>query len=360
MDRAKRWVRGGVVPAFFALACDGSAHRTQPAAVKAEAGPEPVPASALTVAPPKIVRLAPSADCVQPSPVQNCASGYCEVPPGCFIMGAPRGEPGAGKYSNIQVQVSLTHGFLIGQSELTRSAWSETGWGQPTRKLRAGEVDCLESDCAVGNVSFFDALRYANWLSEREGLPPCYELTDCTGEVGLDLACSGVHWTSDSAYACEGYRLPTEAEWEYAARAGTISAFYGGESVSTVLGECLAEPALDSIGWYCKNSQGRPYAVAQKLPNGWGLYDVHGNLGEWVNDLFDGLGYGQGPLVDPRGTLTPGQDLLPNPTEIEIRVFRGGGYAIPGDSCTAADRGGARSRDTSMGLGFRLVRTRAP
>ena len=131
--------------------------------------------------------------------------------------------------------------------------------------------------------------------------------------------------------------------------------------MSNVPGECLAEPALEPSGWYCKNSDNRPHSVAQKLPNAWGLYDVHGNLGEWVNDLFDGLGYGQGPLLDPRGTQTPGQDLLPNPTEFELRVFRGGVYSAPGDVCTAAERGGsARSHDTSLGLGFRLVRTREP
>jgi len=111
MGKTKHWVMG-MLPTFVALGCDGSAPRAQPAPVKVEAGPEPAPASGLPVAPPEIERLAPSADCVQPPPVQRCASGYCEVLPGCFIMGAPRGERGAGKYSNIQVQVTLTHGFL--------------------------------------------------------------------------------------------------------------------------------------------------------------------------------------------------------------------------------------------------------
>ena len=359
MGKAKHWVVG-VLPAFVALACDGSARRLQPVPAKVEAGSQPEPASASPVAPPEIVRLEPSADCVQPAPVPRCASGYCEIPPGCFIMGAPRGEPGAGKYSNIQVEVSLTRGFLIGQTELTRSAWLETGWGKPKRAFVVGVADCLEPECAVGNVSFFDALRYANWLSEREGLRPCYELTACSGEVGLDLACSGVRLTSEGAYGCEGYRLPTEAEWEYAVRAGTTSAFYGGESVSTVLNECLQESGLDSFGWYCHNSDERPHAVAQKLPNAWGLHDAHGNLGEWVNDLHDGLGYGQGPLVDPRGTLTPGHDLLPPGTEMKARVFRGGGYVIPGDSCTAADRGSAPSHMSSASVGFRLARTITP
>lgn len=305
-------------------------------------------------------RLEPASDCVQPVAAQRCAGGYCEVRSGCFIMGAPRGEPGAGRYSNTQVQVTLTHGFLIGQTELTRSDWLATGWGKPKRNLVDGEGDCLESSCAVNNVSFYDALRYANWLSEREGLRPCYELTGCTGEVGFDLVCSGVEVTSESAYACEGYRLPMEAEWEYAARAGTNTAFYGGASVATLFGECVAEPSLDAIGWYCHNSGMRPHPVAEKRPNPWGLYDMHGNLGEWVNDLRDGLGYGKGPLVDPRGTMTPGQTLLPSPGQSELRVFRGGVHTASGDSCTSANRLGVRSLMSSSGLGFRLARTMNP
>lgn len=248
MEEAKRW-NPGVLATLVALACDGSAHRTRPVPVIAEAGPEPASVPALPVTPPMIERLAPTADCTQPSPVQRCADGYCEVAPGCFIMGAPRG--------------------------------------------------------------FCDALRYANWLSERNGLRPCYELTSCAGEVGLDLACSGVRLTGESACACEGYRLPSEAEWEYAARAGTISAFYSGESVSTELGECVMEPALEPSGWYCKNSENHPHTVAQKQPNAYGLYDMHGNLGEWASDLHDGLGCGQGPLIDPRGTKTPGKTCCP-------------------------------------------------
>jgi formylglycine-generating enzyme required for sulfatase activity len=130
--------------------------------------------------------------------------------------------------------------------------------------------------------------------------------------------------------------------------------------VSTQLGECLTEPALEPTGWYCKNSDNHPHAVAQKQPNAYGVYDMHGNVGEWVNDLHDGLGYGQGPLIDPRGTKTPGQDLLPNPTEIEFRVVRGGWYVAPGDSSTAADRGSAGSQEAATAFGFRLVRTKAP
>jgi formylglycine-generating enzyme required for sulfatase activity len=288
------------------------------------------------------------------------------VEPGCFIMGAPRDEPGAGRVSNVQVQVTLTRPFEIGRTEVTREAWSATGWPLPMRNVPVGEGACEDPTCPVGNVSFLDAIRYANWLSEKEQLDPCYVIEGCSGEVGVSLECTTVQWAAASGYECSGYRLPMEAEWEYAARAGTSTAFYTGEAVSTQLNECVPEPALEAVAWYCNNSGERAHPVAQKQANALGLHDMLGNLYEWCNDYRDGLGYGEGPLIDPPGQLTPGRDLLPaalpngEDGRTHARVLRGGDYVLPGDACTAADRGASGpSHTSSAALGFRLVRSLA-
>ena len=214
-----------------------------------------------------------------------------------------------------------------------------------------------------GQRQLLRPLCYANALSEREGQTPCYELGQCTGSIGRNLACESVLLTADTAYECEGYRLPMEAEWEYATRAGTISTFYGGEAVGANYVDCIAEPGLMDVGWYCENSDMRSHPVGQKQPNAWGLHDLHGSLFELCNDYFDGLGYGEGPLVDPPGTQTPGRDLyptvLPNGSDglISNRVARGGSYNLKAATATAANRFPAPNVDTSEVLGFRLVRT---
>lgn len=365
-----RVIRAGLGGLLVALACN-AAQNEKRAALPA-GGSAQTPAeegneghATLLDLPPLPVRLEPSPDCVQPLPREQCADGYCRVEPGCFIMGAPRDEIGAGKHSNIQAQVRLTHPFLMGRTEVTRSAWLEAGWGPPRRNEPIGAGSCEEPECPVSNVSFFDAIQYANSRSQREGLAPCYQLAGCTGEVGLDFVCTEVLVTSPSPYECEGYRLPMEAEWEYAARAGTTTAFYGGEAVSTTLGECVPEPALDPIGWYCHNSGERAHPVAGKLPNAWGLHDLHGNLWEWCNDVRDtGAGYGEGPLVDPLGVLISARNLVPLSTDgsglSAARVLRGGIYTASGDFSTAAKRGEGSSFRGSAAVGFRLVRTVRP
>jgi sulfatase modifying factor 1 len=305
--------------------------------------------------------LEPAADCVHPTPVADCRDGECRIVHGCFVMGAPRDELGAGANSNVQAQVTLTRNFWMMQGEVTNAQWAAAGWGMPERDVDIGTSSCSDSSCPVGNVSFFDAVTYANWRSTSDGLPACYTLMGCAGRVGADLACESVILTSASAYECEGYRLPTEAEWEYAARAGTTTAFYSGGIESRSLGECVLEPMLEQHAWYCYNSQGRAHPAGENSPNGWGLFDMLGNMFEWTNDLRDGLGYGIGPLMDPPGRLTPERDLTPKDVDgkalLAGRVIRGGNYVSAGDGCAAAKRSQASSHRGSSGVGFRLVRT---
>src|SRR5690606_38984567 len=125
------------------------------------------------------------------------------------------------------------------------------------------------------------------------GLPACYSVAQCECSDGQECHfgdrqnCAYAMETTEDPYACEGYRLPTEAEWEYAARAGTQTAFYNGDITpySGLIERCEEDANLDKNAWYCKNADG-PKPVAQKAPNGWGLYDMLGNVEEWTSDPY--------------------------------------------------------------------------
>src|SRR5690606_9896104 len=158
--------------------------------------------------------------------------------------------------------------------------------------------------------------------------------------------------SAESVYACEGYRLPTEAEWECAARAGTRTTFYSGEiTPHDRLGKCLEDPALDTVSWYCANSGDQAHPVGAKEPNDWGLYDVLGNVGEW---FYDG-GYSHrpaGPLIDPVLRVDPagGRPL----------AGQGGGYYSARASFHRAANRMSGFLDNARrfpSYGFRLART---
>ena len=140
----------------------------------------------------------------------------------------------------------------------------------------------------VEQVRWSDAVKFCNKRSHLEGLQPCYDLGT---------------WKCN--FEANGYRLPTEAEWEYACRAGTSSAFFFGDSPAK----------LGEYAWFDKNSAGRPHPVGQKRPNPWGLYDICGDVWEWCNDFYKVDYYQEAPPQDPRG-----------PSVGETKVVRGGAW----------------------------------
>jgi formylglycine-generating enzyme required for sulfatase activity len=178
----------------------------------------------------------------------------------------------------------------------------------------------------VVNVSWYDAVLYCNWRSARAGLQPAYTSQDSVGRTQDD------GWEVQFDSLSNGFRLPKEAEWEYAARAGQNTRYAGSED-------------LTEVGWYSENSGSRTHPVAQKKPNGLGLYDMSGNVLEWCYDS-DGR-YPEGPVKDYQGPLS-GSD----------RTHRGGSWH------DGAGYARVVSRDLSNPFsrydidGFRLARAR--
>ncbi|BBO86803.1 hypothetical protein DSCO28_73690 (plasmid) [Desulfosarcina ovata subsp. sediminis] len=133
----------------------------------------------------------------------------------------------------------------------------------------------------------------------------------------------------------QGFTLPSEAQWEYACRAGTTTRFYSGHS----------EESLDRVGWYCENSVDKPHSVGEKEPNGFGLYDMHGNVWEWVEDDWHG---------NYNGAPDDGSVWIDNPRGSN-RIIRGGSWIISARYCRSAYRYGHGPANRNSGLGFRLA-----
>lgn len=269
-------------------------------------------------------------------------AGWVCIPPGEFTMGSPENE--AGRFSNEgpQQRVMISMPFLLQTTEVTQAAWQAVVEHNPS-SFRDGGAGACDADapgeCPVDTVNWFEAASYANLLSQAEELEVCYELIDCNANpVGEDLECADARFVG---IHCAGYRLPTEAEWEYATRAGTVTRFWSGD----------ADADLARVGWYGGNSGGRTHRVAQKPANPWGLYDVHGNVYEWVNDWplpsyapsVDG-----GALIDPVGAPTG-----------DSRSVRSGPFNVGAVIARSARRGGAAPGNRDDRYGFRLAR-RAP
>ena len=236
------------------------------------------------------------------------------IPAGSFAMGGKRGPADEQPVHTVRIDA-----FLMDKHEMTQAVWELIGKAEAL----ANPAHFKGGDLPVEQVSWDRAALFCNARSRFEGFKPCYNED-----------------TAVCDFEADGYRLPTEAEWEYACRAGTTTDYSFGGDVRK----------LGEAAWIADNAGKKTHPVGQKKPNPWGLFDMHGNVAEWCNDVFDKDYYRSSPDQNPRG-----------PKDGKEMVLRGGSWKSVADASRSAYRLGETpgfsdaclARDA---IGFRCVR----
>jgi formylglycine-generating enzyme required for sulfatase activity len=232
------------------------------------------------------------------------------IPAGEFLMGDNQGDSDEKPVHKVQISV-----FWMDRREITQAAYEALTQKNPSK--------FKSPDKPVEQVDWYHAALYCNLRSLKEGLKPCYD--------PQTLACD---------FQANGYRLPTEAEWEYACRAGTQSRYYFGDDPGQ----------LRNHAWFKGNASQTTHPPGQKNPNPWGLYDMLGNVAEWCQDIYDETYYQKAGQKNPTGPATG-----------DKRVLRGGSWRTGEDGCRVSARNSESPRFAdacfgSDGYGFRCAR----
>ena len=249
------------------------------------------------------------------------------VPPRSFVMGSPEDEEHR-ETDEAQHEVTLTRAYAIATTPVTQALYESVTGTNPSAFTKGPGA----ARRPVEHVSWFDAVRFCNALSERANLPPAYVIG------------AGEEPSVEIIPGAEGFRLPTEAEWECAARSGGDAYVYAGsDDVDAVA--CYNDGDWDSDAmWFTGASFDGVQPVATKAPTRWGLYDMSGNVWEWCQDWRDD--YPMGRVTDPTG-----------PSYGFDRVSRGGGWDYPAQNARVAFRFWSEPGSRVVYLGFRLART---
>jgi formylglycine-generating enzyme required for sulfatase activity len=232
------------------------------------------------------------------------------IPAGTFEMGSKHGKEDTAPIHKVSIDA-----FLMDRYEVTQAEYEKQGVPNPSH--------FKGPDLPVEQITWPQAAYYCNLRSQADGLTPCYD-----------------EQTSACNFSADGYRLPTEAEWEYACRAGSTTDYsYGND-----------DRRLADFGWFADNAGKKTHSVGKKGPNRWGLFDMHGNVAEWCNDVYDAKYYATSPPANPRGPADGKQYVLRGGSWKSSPELLRSGYRVAeiagfSDACLARDA-----------IGFRCVR----
>jgi formylglycine-generating enzyme required for sulfatase activity len=274
-----------------------------------------------------------SAPAAPAGPPESLPGNFLRIPGGAFMMGSPASE--ARRNTDETQHQVIIGSFYIGKYEVTQQEYEAVMGTLPPTRFQGPNLP-------ADSVSWYDAVEYCNLRSEAEGLTPAYSIDKTRSDQNNLSGDDSVRWTVIWNLQADGYRLPTEAEWEYACRAGTAGPFNTGASITTGMAN------FDGNYPYHNNPRGvyreKTTPAGSFAPNPWGLHDMHGNVKEWCWDWYGS--YNAGSQSNPAG-----------PSAGSHRVIRGGSWYDEGQDIRSANRKSLGPSYLSSDLGFRVVRS---